>query len=539
MYGEMTSWLKGYLLYAVVFLISLFLLGNIYLIYQNNRAITFNKSEQEKAEKIKINTSEIIQSLHLLDLAVRSYAFVKNDHFKRAIVLAVKNKNTALTKLEKPLKSQKYPMQKFYNLRDSIDAYLAYTKLMIGYIEKNDQSSFIKILEKDPGYNVYIQYQQFSLDIYAFENEISKGAKLRHDQALNNIYILQLILFFIAVPTLGYTAYYTNRTLLVSEQLRKSEEEKTAIVLEQNKLLEKKVHERTSEILAQNEEITAQNEEIGMHNEQLHEAKRIIENQNKYIHQKNEELALEVKRQTQDLKQANQELMEHNNRLEQFAFIISHNLRAPMSRIVGLSSILDFTKDVNEVSEIVKLMLKSTNDLDQVIKDLTVILGIQKMHTQATDDIQLKNLMPKVLNILAEEIKETKATISFDFSLADRVKSLLPYLESIFYNLISNAIKYKHPGRRPSINIRSAVRGDYVQIDVADNGLGIDLATHQDNLFSLYKRFHFHVEGKGLGLYLVKSQLTALGGKIEIKSKEGEGTMFSIFLRRMNGVATV
>ena len=72
---------------------------------------------------------------------------------------------------------------------------------------------------------------------------------------------------------------------------------------------------------------------------------------------------------------------------------------------------------------------------------------------------------------------------------------------------------------------------EYVQIDIADNGLGIDLEAHKENLFSLYKRFHFHVDGRGLGLYLVKTQVTALGGKIDVKSKEGEGTVFSLWIK--------
>ena len=529
----MKRWLKGYVLYAVVFLIALLLLCDIYLIYQNNRVITFNKSQQEQAEKIKINTSEVMRALHLLDLAVRSYAFVRNDHFKNAINLAIKDKNNALSQLEAPLKFQNYPLAKFYNLRDSIESYVALTRQMIHLIDTNDQVAFVKLLEKDPGYHVWLHYQQFSQDINAFEDEISNGAKLRYDRALNNTYILQIILFFVAVPTLSYTGYYTNRVLSISEQLRKSEEEKAAIFLHQNQLLEKTVHERTREILAQNEEITAQNEEIGMHNEKLSEAKRTIENQNIMIQLKNDELAVEVERQTQDLKHANLELIEHNNRLEQFAFIISHNLRAPMARIVGLSSILDFTKDVNEVSEIVKLMMKSTHDLDQVIKDLTVILGIKKMNIQALVDIQLDALLRTVIHSLKEEIKETRVDISFDFSQIDSVKSLLPYLESIFYNLISNAIKYRHPDLQPFIRIQSRLSNDYVQIDVVDNGLGIDLDMHKDNLFTLYKRFHFHVEGKGLGLYLVKTQLAALGGKIEIESKEGEGTVFRVFIKNI------
>ncbi len=528
----MTSWLKGYVLYTVVFLIAVLLLGDIYLIYQNNRVITFNKNQQEQAEKIKVNTSEVIRSLHLLDLAVRSYAFVRNDHYKAAIELAIRDKHAALSQLEIPLKTQKYSMEKFYSLRDSIEAYVAVTNLMIDLIEREDQQSFVKLLASDPGYKVWLQYQIFSKDINAFENEISSRAQAQYDQALNNIYILQVVLFFITVPTLAYTAYYTNRTLSISEQLRKLQEEKATIFLQQNQLLENTVHERTREILAQNEEITAQNEEIGMHNEKLQEAKQTIEDQNRAIQKKNEELALEVSRQTWDLKQANADLIEHNTRLEQFAFIISHNLRAPMSRLVGLSSILDFTTDTNEVSEIVKLMLKSTHDLDQVIKDLTAILEIQKMDVQSLDNIALDVLVPKVIQSLEVEIIETKTNISLDFTNANSIRSLSPYMESVFYNLISNAIKYRHPGRRPDIKIHSHLQGEYIQIDVADNGLGIDLETHKDNLFSLYKRFHFHVDGKGLGLYLVKTQLRALGGKIDVRSIDGEGTVFSLFIKR-------
>jgi signal transduction histidine kinase len=334
-------------------------------------------------------------------------------------------------------------------------------------------------------------------------------------------------------------AFYTTRVLSVSEQLRKSEEEKASILSHQNQLLEKTVHDRTHEILAQNEEISAQNEEISIHNEKLLEAKSIIESQHKFIQQKNTELVTEVDRQTQDLKQANIELTEHNNRLEQFAFIISHNLRAPMSRIVGLSSILDFTQDLNEVSEIVKLMLKSTNDLDQVIKDLTIILGIQKMNSQVLDSIKLSELMEKVMNTLESEIQQSKAVITLNFDSANLVKSLSPYLESILYNLLSNAIKYKHPGRRPEIQVTSYHQGDFVRVDVSDNGLGIDLENVKDGLFNLYKRFHFHVDGKGMGLYLVKTQLAALGGKIEIKSKEGEGTIFSVFLKNIFPVTAI
>jgi signal transduction histidine kinase len=175
-------------------------------------------------------------------------------------------------------------------------------------------------------------------------------------------------------------------------------------------------------------------------------------------------------------------------------------------------------------------MVRSTQDLDQVVKDLTLILGIRKLNTQVMQKILLTDLLQKVLTTLEEEIKETDAQVFIDLKAADTVMSLYPYVESIFFNLVSNAIKYRHPERVSTITIQSAVEAGFVKIDVADNGLGIDLEKNQDNLFSIYKRFHFHVEGKGLGLFLVKTQVAAVGGKVEVRSDGRSGTVFSIYL---------
>jgi hypothetical protein len=100
---------------------------------------------------------------------------------------------------------------------------------------------------------------------------------------------------------------------------------------------------------------------------------------------------------------------------------------------------------------------------------------------------------------------------------------------SILYNLISNAIKYRTPGRRPEITISTNVDSKYM-IRIQDNGLGIDLKNHGDDLFKLYKRFHYHTEGKGLGLYLVKLQAEALGGSVHVTSDVNRGTTFTIYL---------
>jgi signal transduction histidine kinase len=422
-------------------------------------------------------------------------------------------------------------MNGFYQLRDSIERYVALTNAMVDLIDRDDRVKFVNLLEADPGYNVWLQYQEFSKNVYRFEDDVSNRAQVAYEKALNNSYILQIVLFFLAVPTLTYTAFFTRKTISISNQLRKSEEEKASILAEQNQNLERTVQERTREILAQNKQITAQNEEISMHNERLMAAKRIIEKQNLFIQEQNDELAIEVEKQTENLKHANAELTEHNNRLEQFAFVISHNLRAPVSRIIGLSAILDLTKEASEISEIARLMTRSTEDLDQIIKDLTEILAVQQLNSELFKQIHLDSIFKKVISTLDEDIRTSNASISADFTKASWVKTIPSYMESIFYNLISNAIKYRHPERPPIINLQSRQQDEFVQIDIADNGLGIDTETHKDNLFSLYKRFHSHVDGRGVGLYLVKTQVTALGGRVDLKSKKGDGSVFTLWIR--------
>jgi hypothetical protein len=115
------------------------------------------------------------------------------------------------------------------------------------------------------------------------------------------------------------------------------------------------------------------------------------------------------------------------------------------------------------------------------------------------------------------------------------IYSVRPMVHSILYNLISNAIKYRASTRRPEITITSDLRQNYV-LEVKDNGLGIDLKRYKDSLFKLYKRFHFHTEGKGLGLYLVKLQAETLGGKVEVQSEINESTHFKVFLGQPQNV---
>jgi signal transduction histidine kinase len=245
----------------------------------------------------------------------------------------------------------------------------------------------------------------------------------------------------------------------------------------------------------------------------------------------NTQLKTDVSTRTQELREANKHLLEQNNQLEQFAFIAAHNLRAPLARILGLANIIKVSQSENDRELVMDKIVSSTHDLDHVVGDLNVILNIKK-HTSNLADVDLASVLERVKRTLEREIQSTHAVVTSDFHETSRVYAVAPYVESILYNLISNSIKYRDPHRIPFIVLQTKAEDDEICLLVTDNGLGIDLAKFRQNLFALYKRFHLHVEGRGLGLYLVKTQIESMGGTIDVKSTPNEGTTFEVRFRR-------
>lgn len=317
------------------------------------------------------------------------------------------------------------------------------------------------------------------------------------------------------------------------------------MVLEKTKqlqLVNEELMLREEEIKAQNEDLSVQNEELFSRQEEIATQRDLLTEQNqrledawKTIETQNREILLHNKTLDQEVKERTQKLVEYNQQLEQFAFITAHNLRAPVARILGLGQVLDMSKDNPEEERlIVSKLVATTVELDKVVKDVSTILEIRKSNTPIIKKIDLSEALSIIKANLESEITETNTEIKEDFSKANVIYTAKPYLDSILINLIHNAIKYRDLSRKPSIYIKTEVEDGYVCLLISDNGLGIDLAQHQNNIFNLYKRFHSHVEGKGMGLYLVKTQVTALGGKIEVESEVNVGTTFKVFLRNVD-----
>ncbi len=296
----------------------------------------------------------------------------------------------------------------------------------------------------------------------------------------------------------------------------------------QNKILtfqQGELASQNEELMQSQEEISAQRDLLAIQNTILFETRRLVEEKNNQIIHRNETLEEEVNHRTKDL-------VEYNQQLEQFAFISAHNLRAPVARILGLGQVLKLLDSNSEEREqIFEKLISTTQELDQVVKDLNTVLDMRRDSTSVITEVNLVDELEIIKRSLEAEIEETKAEIITDFSNGKVFHTVKPYLDSILMNLLSNAIKYRHPDRNPIIEMKSEFLDEYICLTVKDNGLGLDLALHKNKLYNLYSRFHNHVEGKGMGLYLVKTQITAMGGKIEIESEVDKGLMFKIYFK--------
>lgn len=228
------------------------------------------------------------------------------------------------------------------------------------------------------------------------------------------------------------------------------------------------------------------------------------------------------------------DLKSHNEELLRFAYIVSHNLRAP---IVNISLLLDLYNEENpgdpENHEIWENLKISTNLLDSTLQDLIEVVSIKKQKIPKVEHIDFKLLLNNIEKSLYNQLKESGIIIHKDFKALNDINYIYAHLENFFMNFMTNAVKYKHPERSPIVNIKTYKDGKYCVIRFEDNGIGLDLSRYGDRIFGLYQRFHTHVEGKGLGLYLVREQIRAHDGKIEVESKVGKGTIFRIYLRNL------
>ncbi|MEP1032419.1 ATP-binding protein [Ekhidna sp.] len=222
-------------------------------------------------------------------------------------------------------------------------------------------------------------------------------------------------------------------------------------------------------------------------------------------------------------------LRTRNKSLQEFNSVISHNLREPLTQIIGLSEILkdDNLESNGESKEIISRIADSSNRVDRVIKELSIILNENDPVPADFRVLSLERLIKEVIDLLKNEIKSYQVTIEQNLEVV-KLKSYKSYLSDAIYHLISNSIKFSDPKKRLHVKIHSYEDELKQYIKISDNGRGMDLGRFGDKIFKMYQRYHLDVEGRGIGLFIVKNRINVLNGLINVESEEGIGTAFTI-----------
>ncbi|MFY7957241.1 PAS domain-containing sensor histidine kinase [Flavobacterium macrobrachii] len=237
----------------------------------------------------------------------------------------------------------------------------------------------------------------------------------------------------------------------------------------------------------------------------------------------------ELKEKEKEREQLIRELTKNNNDLKQFSYITSHNLRAPLSNLTGLLNLIDDIPIENpDLKELIDGFSTSTHLLNETINDLVKVIIIKDNPAIEKERILIKDIFENVFNQLNFLINLHKPILKIELSEEYISNINKSYLESIFLNLMTNSIKYRSATNQLKITITSKVINEELVISFKDNGIGIDMGRNKDKIFGLYQRFHNHPDSKGLGLYLVKSQVESMGGNISVESKLGKGTTFTL-----------
>jgi len=240
----------------------------------------------------------------------------------------------------------------------------------------------------------------------------------------------------------------------------------------------------------------------------------------------NKSLEDEVTHRTRELVQTNLELGRQNSQLEQFSYIIAHNLRSSVARITGLVSILSRTNLPDK--EITGKLTDAAHELETILDDLVKLIELKK-GADVYEAVNLSDRFQKVCLVLREKLKEVQPEIHATFK-ATVCRAVPAYIDSIFYNLLSNALKYRHASRPLMVQVDSRTENGSLLLTFSDNGSGFDYKLIKDKIFNLNERFHNQADGKGMGLYLVKTQVEAMHGTIRVTSAVDVGTTFEITL---------
>lgn len=370
----------------------------------------------------------------------------------------------------------------------------------------HDQATYSELLQEIFGLKIGSLPEQFENAYQVFQSLVHPDDRPEVNAVLQRALLNRhegfYVEFRITRPG-GEIAWIAERGEIFLEGGKAVRMNGTCIDITARKQAELRTQRMAEDLVAANEELRAANEEIQAANEEMSES--------------------------------NRQLARINADLDNFVYAASHDLKAPISNIEGLLKALEKRLRTQgfpwpAIESIYALLYESVNRFKTTIGDLTEVARIGKESQEDVSAISVEQILEEVLKDLAPQIQEARAAIEVKLD-SPAVQFSRKNLKSVLYNLLSNAIKYRSWERPLQIRLASRLEPDYYVLLVTDNGLGMDMR-QEGKIFALFKRLHTHVEGTGIGLYMVKKMLENAEGKIEVTSRVDLGSTFSVYFKR-------
>jgi PAS domain S-box-containing protein len=221
--------------------------------------------------------------------------------------------------------------------------------------------------------------------------------------------------------------------------------------------------------------------------------------------------------------------VKQNEKLIKFTHIVSHDIRSHTSNLSMILDLFEETNDPEEQKEYFDMLKQSTNKLSDTIFYLNETVAVQSGEKNEKIKLNLKAEIEKAILGINAIILTNEAKINMQIDDKIEIIATQSYLESIIFNMLTNAIKYKSPSRNPIINIKAEKIDSQKKLTIQDNGIGIDLVKNKDKIFGMYKTFHGNPDAVGLGLFMAKNHIESMGGRIEVESELNKGTTFNMY----------
>ena len=248
---------------------------------------------------------------------------------------------------------------------------------------------------------------------------------------------------------------------------------------------------------------------------------------------RSEELKRKLSVRNNELEDAVLELKEVNSYLDSFVHGAAHDLRAPIAQMKGMINLLPKIKSETQIQKILKQFGQGVSHMDNTLSGLIELIEFQKNTAELISKVDLIKTYEEVESQLTPELEEAKGVVVTKFEKSSKISFIPAYVKSIFYNLMSNAIKYRDYERPLEIEVVIKREMNFFMIQVKDNGIGMDLTKYDHLLFEPFKRLTLERKGTGIGLSIINSAVKKAGGKIEVESKVGKGSTFTVLLAPM------